>query len=79
MVKLSAYPAAICPASILVAGQITGGGREAGGGSSTNGAKERADVGGGDGINGGWLDFSPGDRSPRGDLAGRTVPRPPGF
>ena len=60
-------------------GFLTGGGREAGGGSRTNGAKERADVGDGDGINGDRLVFSPGDRSPRGDLTGRTVSRPPGF
>ena len=43
-------------------GVFAGGGREAGGGSSSNGAKERVDVGGGDGHSGDRLDFSPGDR-----------------
>jgi hypothetical protein len=60
-------------------GFLAGGGRETGGGSSSNRAKERADVGGGDGHSGDRLDFSPGDRSPRGDFTGRTVPRSSGF
>ena len=47
----------------------------AGGGSSPNGAEERADVGDGDGIHGDWLVLPSGDRSP-GDLSGRTEPRP---
>ena len=33
-------------------------------------------MGDGDGHSGDRLDFSPGDRSPRGDFAGRTVPVP---
>ena len=56
-------------------GVFAGGGREAGGGSSSNGAKERADVGGGNGCSGDWLDFSPGDRGPRRDFTGWTMPR----
>ena len=55
----------------------TGGGRETRGRSGPNGAKKRADVDGGDGHSGNWVDLPPRDRGPRRDFAGWTRPRAP--